>query len=125
VDTAGAAYSNVLFHSNDVANATSPVLFNTGSGSGLGPAIRFIDNNGFNPTPQQSASISCNTVTTNPFPFSVQIYVSGVFTSVEKNGSQIYAGSSAAQSVDILLGVGESVEIMCSGTAPTSYWFGS
>jgi hypothetical protein len=125
VDTAGAAYSNVLFHSNDVANATSPVLFNTGSGSGLGPAIRFIDNNGFNPTPQQSASISCNTVTTNPFPFSVQIYVSGVFTSVEKNGSQIYAGSSGAQSVDVLLGVGESVEIMCSGTAPTSYWFGS
>jgi hypothetical protein len=125
VDGSNGSYSAALLQDNNVSAASTPVYFGGATASGFGPNIQFSSNIGFDPSGHQAATVSCSTPLTNPFPFAVEVYVSGLFTTIEKNGAAIFTGSGTiTQNDTLLLGAGETITIICtSGSTPPTTWF--
>jgi Pectate lyase superfamily protein len=128
IDVPSVTYSETQFHDNNLANSSGPaVVFNPALGTAIGQNIRFSGNFAYNPIGLQASTATCGMPVTNPYPFTIQAYISGVFASIAKSGSStLYPGSSSPQNVAVLLGIGESLTINCSGmTLPSVQWFGN
>jgi hypothetical protein len=129
VDWSGFAYSNVqVRHNNVITTRRSgvPVLFNPTPGYPTG-GIAFSDNAGFNPvgyplSPQPV--LTCSTPMTNPYPFPAEVYLTGTFGNILKNGITIFNSTSASQTLSLFLAVGESLTANCSGSI-SAVWFGA
>jgi hypothetical protein len=127
VDGSSSSYSANLLQDNNLSNATTAAAyFGGGTGSGFGPNVQFSSNAGYNPPGNKSASIGCSTTLINPFPFSVEVYISGPFSSIAKNGTTIFTGAFGITSNDtVQLGANESITVTCTpGPTPITAWFG-
>jgi hypothetical protein len=129
----GATYSAVLVQNNDLAvpspvGSYYPVFYNGTPTAFSANSLNLSDNVGYNPVgpptaPTSTPAPTCGSAVANPYPFSVQVYVTGGFTDVKKNGTLIY-GTQTAGSVIVYLGGGETLQVDCS-TAPAITWFGT
>jgi hypothetical protein len=128
VDLSGITYQNVQLQNNNLITTTRhgmAVFFNPATATNFG-GLAFDSNLGFNPfgVTTQQPSISCGTTAIpNPFPFPVELDITGVFGPVMKGSTTIYGASAAQQTLPIFLGIGESFTIACS-IAPNYTWFG-
>jgi hypothetical protein len=129
----GATYSAVQVQNNDVSvpspvGSYYPVFFNGTPTAFSANSLTFSDNVGYNPVgpptaPTATPSPACGSAIANPYPFNAQVYVSGGFTDVKKNGTLLY-GMQTAGSIVMYLGGGETLQVDCS-TPPSITWFGS
>jgi hypothetical protein len=125
VDSSGVTYSSVQVKHNNltVQPGGFPVFFSPSTTIPTG--LAFSENVGYNPIGYLSIqpTLICGTALTNPNPFSAEVYLTGTIGTVSKNGTLIFNSTSAAQTLTVLLGVGESLTVNCSGTI-NAVWFG-
>jgi hypothetical protein len=130
VDLNNVAYQNVQLVDNNLITTTrhgSAVLFVPTSAATSG--LSFSGNVGFNPLGYIALPpmMTCGTAVTNPYPFAVEVdltQATGTFGPVYKDSTQVYAMSTTPQTLPVFLGIGESLQVNCSGGTLMSSWFG-
>jgi hypothetical protein len=105
---------------NDVSANVTPIAF-VGGGFFSLPQLFLTDNLGYNPRGLQTSPVmTCGVPISNPFAQKMDVFVSGAFTSIEKNGLVMLSG--AGVSASLVLGLGETLEIDCS-SLPSTTWY--
>jgi hypothetical protein len=120
---AASTYRAVQVLGNNLGAA--PIYFHPSPTSFPSPALYISGNAGLNPVglAAPTPTPTCGTALINPFPYDAQVYVSGTFSSVEKNATVVF-GSQTGGAVVVYLGPAETIRVNCS-TTPTITWFGS
>jgi hypothetical protein len=120
-ESSGFLYADAQVQDSILSGTSANVYLNPSTSTLVG--VLFTNNIGYNPVGDNvGPPQSCGAVTTNPFVTNQQLYVSGSFTQIKKNGIKIFdAGSTAV----VILGIAETIEIDCAVTLPHIYWYGT